>query len=137
MLPLKSLIALAALWDAAVSSPLEQLASRKTFSLEQVAVTRQKPWSGPNSMRKTCLKYGLEVPDQLEAAVKHVEAAVRNVDSAPPGQTTIPVRPVKGDIEFLIAVQVGNHNLSMDLDTGSSDLYVFPPKSVLSGLLLP
>jgi aspergillopepsin I len=82
-------------------------------------------------MRKTCLKYGLEVPDQLEAAVKHVEAAVRNVDSAPPGQTTIPVRPVKGDIEFLIAVQVGNHNLSMDLDTGSSDLYVFPPEECI------
>ncbi|KAF2673687.1 hypothetical protein BT63DRAFT_397558 [Microthyrium microscopicum] len=43
----------------------------------------------------------------------------------PPGQTSVGVRPVKGDVEYLITVKVGNHNLSLDLDTGSSDLWVF------------
>jgi hypothetical protein len=119
MLLLKSLIAFAVLWEAAVSTPLEQLASRKKFTLQQVAVTRQKPWMGPNSMRRAYLKYGVKVPG-------YVEEAVKNVEAGPPGQTSIGVRPVKGDVEFLVAVQVGNHNLSLDLDTGSSDLYVFP-----------
>jgi hypothetical protein len=124
MLPLKSVIAFAVLWEAAVSSPLEQLASRKTFTLEQVAVTRQKPWMGPNSMRRAYLKYGVEVPG-------HVEEAIRNIEAEPPGQTSVGVKPVKGEVEFLVPVQVGNHNLSLDLDTGSSDLYVFPEELIV------
>lgn len=69
------------------------------------------------SIRRAYLKYGLEPPE-------HVETAARMVELAPPGQTSVGVRPVKGDVEFLITVRVGNHNMSLDLDTGSSDLYV-------------
>jgi hypothetical protein len=119
MLPLKSLIAFAVLWDYALSVPLEELVQRRRFTLSQIPVKRATPWYGPNSMRRAYMKYGVGVPEFVNKAAESV--------GPPPGQTTVGVRPVKGDVEFLISVQVGNHNLSLDLDTGSSDLYVLPP----------
>jgi hypothetical protein len=97
------------------------------------------------SMRRAYLKHGLAVPDSIERAAKHAEEqawkewgqAKTNAQSSPAddpvmngllgsspssGKTSTPVVPVPGDVEFLITAQVGNHNLSLDLDTGSSDL---------------
>ncbi|QDS77639.1 hypothetical protein FKW77_002722 [Venturia effusa] len=100
----------------AVSKPLEQLAKQGRFSLLQVAVPRKVAWSAARDIQRTYLKYGVPVPTHINAAL------------APPngtGQSTVPVRPVKGDVEYLINVTVGNHVLALDMDTGSSDLWVF------------
>jgi aspergillopepsin I len=113
MLNLWSVIAIAFFWGLALSTPLEQIAQRKTFTLDQVPIKRAIPWSGPSSMRMTFLKYGIKVPSNIE------EAATGAIE---PGQATASARPSRNDIQYLINVQVGNHNMSLDLDTGSSDL---------------
>ena len=113
------LLTLAVLWVSAFAEPnplLSAVKGKRTFSFQQQPVPRTSPWRGPMSMQRAYLKYGMEVPDYISAAA----------DSQPPsGRTSIGVRPVKGDVEYLITATVGNHTLSLNLDTGSSDLYVF------------
>jgi aspergillopepsin I len=120
MHPFHSSVGLALVWGIATStatplSVLDQLSTRQTFSLEEVEVPRKTPWSAPHAIRNTYLKYGVEPPE-------YIEEAVRNAALDPPGQGTAEARPIQGDKEYLITVQVGNHNLSLDLDTGSADL---------------
>jgi aspergillopepsin I len=108
----------------ALPDPRQQaFKGKKTFSLHQVSIARQVPWRGPISMRRAYLKYGLEVPDG-------VARAAAGFEQQPPitnGKTSVPVRPAPNDVEFLVPVDVGNHQLQLDLDTGSSDLYVATP----------
>jgi hypothetical protein len=59
------------------------------------------------------MKFGVRVPAEIE------EAANKDV---PPDQTSVSARPVKTDQMYVVNVQVGNSNMSLDLDTGSSDL---------------
>ena len=67
-------------------------------------------------MVRTYQKYGLKVPTNVRAVVEAVDN----------GTTfSAPTRPVKGDVEYLINVTVGNHVLSLNVDTGSSDLWVY------------
>jgi aspergillopepsin I len=121
----QSFVAIAAVLDAVLAAPspdplLRAVRGRKTFTFEQKPVERGNVWRGPMSMRRAYLKYGLEPPGTIQTAARMVE-------TRPPGQTSVGVRPVKGDVEYLITVRVGNHNMSLDLDTGSSDLYVLLP----------
>jgi aspergillopepsin I len=121
MFQYNSIVSSALLWSLASASPtvmsvLDQLASSQTFTLEQVAVPRSIPWSGPHEMTRMYWKYGVEPPQDLIAQV-------RNIDDAGPGTATAAAKPFKGDTEYLLNVKVGNHNLTLDLDTGSADLY--------------
>lgn len=102
------------LLGGAVSDPLEKLAKRGRFSLEQVAVPRKQAWFAPRAMSRTYMKYGLPIPDHINEALDASQNGT--------GKSTVPVRPVKGDVEYLINVTVGNHVLALDMDTGSSDL---------------
>jgi len=85
------------------------------FTLEQTAIPRKTHWTPAMSIRRTAEKYGVEVPAYIN------EAAMRD-ESMPPGETTVAAKSSRNDIQYLITVGVGNHNLSLDLDTGSSDL---------------
>lgn len=118
-----SVASLSLLWTLSTATPTAFVDNRpgQAFTLEQVAVPRAIPWSAPHDMRRTYLKYGVEPPKHLDEVIKNIEA---NNFAVGPGQTTIPVNPFKGDTEYLIKVKVGNHNLTLDPDTGSADLYV-------------
>lgn len=128
VLAMQSFVTLAVLWGAAVAvpEPLKQAFNNKqTFSVQQVPVARTSRWNGPMSMRRVYMKYNLQVPKWVDKAAEEAETIPAFTPQVG-GKTSIPVRPVKGDVEYLITAQVGNHNLSLDLDTGSSDLYVSP-----------
>jgi aspergillopepsin I len=98
----------------AVANPLGTLAKRGHFSLEQIAVRRKHAWSAPQVMKRTYMKYGIPVPNHIHAALEFAQNGT--------GQSSVPVRPTEGDEEYLVNVTVGNHLLTLDLDTGSSDL---------------
>jgi hypothetical protein len=72
-------------------------------------------------MRDTYLKYGFDIPDEINQAVEHVERVNRL--AMPPGEKgTVVAKSIRNDLQYLIPVQVGKHSLMLDLDTGSSDL---------------
>lgn len=113
---LQTLVGFAVLWGHVLSIPMEQMFSRKMFTLEQFERPRRYGWHAPSIVRRTYLKYGVAVPETVSKAYDQA------IQQNPDGTTSIGVRPVKGDVEYLVTVQVGNHNLSLDLDSGSSDL---------------
>jgi hypothetical protein len=101
-------------------------AGRRSFSLNQVAVNvaHRGPWHGPSLVQRTYLKYGLDVPEHVARAAAKLELQRQWPSFGGNGKTSVPVRPAPNDVEFLVPVEVGNHQLQLDLDTGSSDLYV-------------
>jgi hypothetical protein len=60
------------------------------------------------------MKHGLRVPNE-------VKAAMARVPDKP--SSSVPASTVLDDTEYVIKVRVGNQNLTLNLDTGSSDLY--------------
>jgi len=76
-------------------------------------------------LRLKYLKYGIEPPAYIEEAILNYEA-MEFADN----QTTAGARSYGWDMEYLIDVQVGKHNLTLNLDTGSADLYVSTPSSL-------
>lgn len=103
---------------ATVASSLPQTKG-VTFTIHQTPVKRSTPWTAARSVRRAHWKYGIKVPMDLEVAA---EEATGNEGER--GQASVPVRPVKGDQMYVLNVMVGASNMSLDLDTGSSDLYV-------------
>jgi aspergillopepsin I len=123
MVQITSIVGSVLLWSLVTCSPtvisvLDQLSASKTFTLDQVAVERSIPWSGPHEITRMYYKYGLEPPAELQTQVRNIDA------DGGPGTSTVAAKPYKGDTEYLLSVRVGNHNLTLDLDTGSADLYV-------------
>jgi hypothetical protein len=106
-----------------LSVPLESLASRQTFSLDQVAVNRtiRTPMQ---VVKEAYWKYAIDLPADLEEAEQQIKT-VNRITNAPPGggiTTSVVAKSVKNDLQYLISVKVGKHDLMLDLDTGSSDL---------------
>jgi hypothetical protein len=116
-MPGNQLIWLVAVWSSAVSAFRSELSGKETFSLVETTIERTEPWSGLHAIRKDYVKHGLDIPTQLEEAVNRL---------APPGQTTVAATPLPGDREYNVKVQIGNKTFTLELDTGSSDLYVVP-----------
>lgn len=129
-----SLISSAILLGVANGKPtpleaLDQLAAKRTFSLPIIEVERE-PRSVLEETIHTYKKYNVELPAYVEAAIRHAQVEpdeddpVANSTRPTKGTATTPAKSIGGDKEYLISVQVGNHNLTLDPDTGSADLYV-------------
>jgi aspergillopepsin I len=128
MLSFSSIFGFALLLGAAKGSPtpleaLDQLANQRTFSIEQVEVDRKEPRTLLDEITRTYLKYDVEPPSYVEAAIR---------DGPAGGQASAPAKSIGGDKEYLMSVKVGNHNLTLDLDTGSADLYVYSSQIITS-----
>lgn len=84
-------------------------------------------FNGARQVYKTYLKYGVPAPEELIQAVAHTDAlnlaaAKRDTGSA----AATPIDP-RFDIAYVTPVTIGTppQTLQLDLDTGSSDLWVF------------
>ncbi|KAJ8121444.1 hypothetical protein ONZ43_g2104 [Nemania bipapillata] len=136
MIPQPSTVALtAALAGFATASPLYSshppFPILKPFSVSQVANHNFRP-HGPTQLAKTLAKYGAQLPDSLAQTISRFDAArlaARNSGS-------VNATPESLDIQYLTPVKIGNppQTLNLDLDSGSSDLWVFstetPPDMV-------
>ncbi|KAE9969246.1 hypothetical protein EG327_010708 [Venturia inaequalis] len=83
-------------------------------NLEQIPID-SPDLSIPEIIRAPYLKFGVEVPNEVEDAI------IRDVL---PGQTSVPTKSVDYDQNYVTNVTFGNQTLLMDIDSGSSDLWV-------------
>ena len=101
-------LASAVLASLAVASPIEKRGSR--FTVQQEANPAFVARSGPAAMAKALGKYNATLPPAIAAAASN--------------DGTEPAQPTSNDEEYLCPVNIGGQTLSLDFDTGSSDLCV-------------
>lgn len=98
------------------SDPLPAIISTgQKFTLKQVAVPSNKTWA--HRIRSDYIKYGRKPPAHIEEAVARREGPEANT-------TSVNASSLHGDLEYSIVAKVGNVNVTLNLDTGSADLYV-------------
>ncbi|KAI1178586.1 secreted aspartic proteinase precursor [Nemania sp. FL0916] len=107
-----------------------------SFSLPQVINHFFRP-HGPTQLAKTLAKYGVALPDGLARTVAKFDASRLAARDSGSVETT----PEQYDIQYLTPVQIGSppQTLHLDLDSGSSDLWVFStetPSTSVSGQTL-
>ncbi|AEO71025.1 uncharacterized protein THITE_2092533 [Thermothielavioides terrestris NRRL 8126] len=105
-----------------------------TASLKQVRRPRYR-FNGARSVYRTYLKYGAPVPDDLVKAVAHTDALyAAEVKRATGSAAAEPID--ESDQAYITPVTIGTppQTLELDVDTGSSDLWVFsshtPPSQI-------
>lgn len=107
---------------------IDQRGGRVT--LKQVRNQRgHKAFNPARATYRTFLKYGVPAPDYIKKAVAHIdeeqEEAFARIKRDTGSAAAIPINEV--DIAYVTPVTIGTppQTLMLDLDTGSSDLWVF------------
>ncbi|CAK7269590.1 hypothetical protein SEPCBS119000_003648 [Sporothrix epigloea] len=120
MAPLTSLLAVTSLVGLAAAIPAPKLGMTKGTQVHQVR-NPNYVFNGPLSLYKTHLKYGSNPPEKLKKAVERMRALKKRDE----GSATATSQ--NSDQEYTIPVSIGTPGqvLQLDLDTGSSDLWVF------------
>ena len=108
MPPFRSAVLLLALGPLVFSSPVARL--RKTFTITQGVPQPYDP--GPVALAKAYMKYNVEVPPEVQAAVAN---------------GSVGAFPETYDTRYLCPVTIGGQMFDMDFDTGSADLSVRKP----------
>lgn len=105
---IESLSAASAILAVVAASPVEKPVIKKNFSVQQ---TTPKPTlkSGAAAVAATFYKYGKQPPADVKAAATANDGSV----------TT---SPTQYDSQYLTPITVGGQQLTLDFDTGSSDL---------------
>ena len=115
---LENLSAASAIIAFVSASPVDKRAIKKDFTIHQ-SVPKSKIRSGPAAVAATFYKFGKRPPANVQAAAASNDGSV----------TT---NPTQYDSEYLTPVTIGGQQLTLDFDTGSSDLYVisFEPTTI-------
>ncbi len=74
---------------------------------------------GPSALARVYRKYNIDLPRDVEAAVNN------NNNNSNDNKKDSTVTPTSYDKEYLIPVTIGGQILNLQVDTGSSDLWVF------------
>ena len=77
---------------------------------------------GPSALARVYRKYHIDLPRDVEAAVKN-----NNNSNNSNNNNNSTITPTPNDTEYLIPVIIGGQTLDLQVDTGSSDLWVFSP----------
>lgn len=128
---LLSLIFLLSLSYHALSIPTATRHQRhgRSFSVKRVKRSDYVAY-GPVALRKAYRKFGIptnfganDLNDFEPLDMKHISPVAGNQATAQPDDTGIvSATSIQHDIEFVSPVTIGGQNISMDFDTGSSDM---------------
>lgn len=78
---------------------------------------------GPSDLARMYRKYNIDLPRDVEAVVNTKNNNNNNNNSNGDNVVTI----ASNDMKYLTPVKIGGQTLNLELDTGSSDLWVFSP----------
>ncbi|RSL49824.1 hypothetical protein CEP54_012245 [Fusarium duplospermum] len=98
-------------------------AQDEQFSVEQIKNPAYVA-NCPKALARAYIKYGATLPKALAEVMRNSKSTkVKRAD----GTGTVVTTPEDGDVEWLTPIQIGTPGqvLNLDLDTGSSDLWVF------------
>jgi hypothetical protein len=101
---------------AAVSKPTPTIEKRSFVHHVKRTIDKRSPLAGPDAMAKAYKKFGFQLINRQA-----------NV-TAGTGQGQVQAAPEPNDAEYLSQVSIGGQTVTMDFDTGSSDLYVVIPR---------
>jgi len=113
---LRALLLLVSLLATAVlGSPTPNIAKRSFTHRVRRSTNTYGPSAGRDAMLRAYRKFGFQLIDR----------AVNTSSAGGSGQTgKVTATPEENDAEYLEKVTIGGQTLTMDFDTGSSDLYV-------------
>jgi hypothetical protein len=98
---------------AAVSTPTPTIQKRSFVHHVKRSIDKRSPAAGPDAMAKAYKKFGFSYVSRQ---------AANATTGAQQGQVSAVPEP--NDAEYLSQVIIGGQTVTMDFDTGSSDLYV-------------
>ncbi|KAI1827562.1 aspartic peptidase domain-containing protein [Xylaria intraflava] len=126
----------AALAGMSAANPVKtKVGTTGSFSVSQVANPSFKP-HGPLQLARAYNKFGAKVPEGLANTVAKYRASKASIVARDSGSAKN--SPTQNDAEYTIPVSIGTpaQSLNLDLDSGSSDLWVFSsetPRSSING----
>ncbi|CAK7566857.1 MAG: hypothetical protein SEPTF4163_004811 [Sporothrix epigloea] len=120
MAPLTSLLAVASLAGLVAAIPAPKVGA--TGSQVRQVRNPNYVFNGPQALYKAHIKYGKAPSERLKKAVERSRAYLAKRDEGSATATS-----QNSDVEYTIPVSIGTpaQVLQLDLDTGSSDLWVF------------
>ncbi|EQB55064.1 hypothetical protein CGLO_05040 [Colletotrichum gloeosporioides Cg-14] len=110
-----------ALASSVIGAPTNN-ANEKRFTVDQIKNPRYVR-NGPLALAKAYRKYGKALPEDLSRVV----ANITSTGATKRATGSVAATPQDYDVEYLSPVQIGTpaQTLTLDFDTGSSDLWVF------------
>jgi len=112
----------------ATSSPTPTLQKRSFVHHVKRTINKRDPSVGPDAMVKAYRKFGFPL---LERATNGTAAPAAGAQTG-----KVPAAPEPNDAEYLSPVTIGGQQVTLDFDTGSSDLYVYLSLSIKDCILI-
>ncbi|KAI9789403.1 MAG: hypothetical protein M1816_006063 [Peltula sp. TS41687] len=110
--------------SAALAAPATKLRKRGSFTIKQVGHSEHFR-VGSIEVRKAFTKYGWAVPQALhDSATSSIEAAAAK-DANSTVRVAAAPKSAQAETQFLVPVSIAGQELHMNIDTGSSDFWVF------------
>lgn len=131
---LQSIILLVSLFTiTALSVPMpSRTLTKRSFSHHvKRSINRRNPATGPNAMAAAYRKYGFTMPKTRQLTNSTLGAGCigrAGNASAPAGGFPVAAVPEPNAAAYLSPVTIGGQTVTLDFDTGSSDLYVLPER---------
>lgn len=126
------LAATLAMTDAVAAAPPRMTipTNGATYSVNQIRNVKHKEKHGTLALEKAYLKFKATMPDDVSSAVTRIRAKLAlNQRQRKAGRATgsAVTTPEDYDVEYLTPVEIGTpaQTLNLDIDTGSSDLWVY------------